>query len=218
MDELIRLDTKNEGFPIDARELHEKLEVGRDFSNWIKGRIDQYGFIEDVDYKARKPAKSSLTKSGVGTRTAFERIDYSLSLDTGKELAMVENNDQGRKIRRYFIEVEKQYRVNQLQLGKMIRRELTDALQDSGLNEKMHGWGYKTFTDLIYKLVLGMNAKQYREALQLPIDANIREHLNDYQKQEIARLENAAQGLVNIGLGYDEIKQILSDKFLKKLN
>ncbi|WP_187417766.1 antA/AntB antirepressor family protein, partial [Klebsiella oxytoca] len=27
-----------------ARALHKALGVGRDFTNWIKGRIDQYGF------------------------------------------------------------------------------------------------------------------------------------------------------------------------------
>ena len=30
---------------VSARTLHEFLEVGRDFSNWIKNRIEKYGFI-----------------------------------------------------------------------------------------------------------------------------------------------------------------------------
>lgn len=35
---------------VNARDLHAFLEVGRDFSNWLKDRIEQYGFIENVDY------------------------------------------------------------------------------------------------------------------------------------------------------------------------
>ena len=30
---------------INARELHEFLEVGRDFSTWVKERIEKYGFM-----------------------------------------------------------------------------------------------------------------------------------------------------------------------------
>jgi phage anti-repressor protein len=35
---------------VSARALHKALGVGRDFTNWIKGRIDQYGFIAGTDY------------------------------------------------------------------------------------------------------------------------------------------------------------------------
>ncbi len=34
----------------DARALHEFLGVGKDFSNWIKGRIKKYGFVEGEDF------------------------------------------------------------------------------------------------------------------------------------------------------------------------
>ena len=35
---------------VDARMLHGFLGVGRDFSNWVKFRIDQYEFIKGSDY------------------------------------------------------------------------------------------------------------------------------------------------------------------------
>lgn len=35
---------------VNARELHVFLEVGKDFSNWIKDRIDQYDFLENQDF------------------------------------------------------------------------------------------------------------------------------------------------------------------------
>ena len=35
---------------INARDLHGFLQVGRDFSNWIKDRSEKYGFIEDEDF------------------------------------------------------------------------------------------------------------------------------------------------------------------------
>ncbi|GJA61132.1 hypothetical protein KAM350_41250 [Aeromonas caviae] len=35
---------------VNARELHSFLKVGRDFSNWIKDRIAEYGFVEGGGY------------------------------------------------------------------------------------------------------------------------------------------------------------------------
>lgn len=88
---------------VNARELHEFLQSGQKFIDWIKNRIEKYGFIEDVDYTLHKFTKCHNTGSTIA-------IDYYITLDMAKELAMVENNEQGRKARQYFIEVEKQYK------------------------------------------------------------------------------------------------------------
>jgi phage anti-repressor protein len=84
---------------VNARELWIKLEVGRDFSNWIKDRIEKWNFKEGTDY--------TVAKIGDGESSGFQPIDYFISLDMAKELSMVENNEQGRQARRYFIECEK---------------------------------------------------------------------------------------------------------------
>lgn len=87
---------------VNARDLHGFLEVGKDFSNWIRARLNEYGFVENLDYILFSP---NLAKTP-GRR----RKDYHLTLDTAKELAMVERNEKGRQIRRYFIECEKKLR------------------------------------------------------------------------------------------------------------
>ena len=46
-DELIKITEENGQRAVSARELHLFLVVGRDFSNWIKGQIEEYGFIEN---------------------------------------------------------------------------------------------------------------------------------------------------------------------------
>ncbi|EOP4070931.1 antA/AntB antirepressor family protein [Escherichia coli] len=87
---------------VNARDLHGFLEVGKDFSNWIRARLNEYGFVENLDYILFSP---NLAKTP-GRR----RKDYHLTLDTAKELAMVERHEKGRQIRRYFIECEKKLR------------------------------------------------------------------------------------------------------------
>lgn len=88
---------------VNARELHDQLMVGKDFTTWIRDRIDKYGFTENEDY--------TLTLTKIGERQNVTRHDYILTLDTAKEIAMVQNNEMGRVIRKYFIEIEKRYRL-----------------------------------------------------------------------------------------------------------
>ncbi|EEY7575152.1 antA/AntB antirepressor family protein [Escherichia coli] len=88
-----------------ARDLHAFLGVKKVFAAWITNRISEYEFIENQDYILL----SNLGKQTSG-RGGHNRKDYHLTLDTAKELAMVERNEKGRQIRRYFIECEKKLR------------------------------------------------------------------------------------------------------------
>lgn len=92
---------------INARELFYVLrgkETKTKFADWIKERLIKYKFIESIDYICFR----NFTKAEkYGNKTTKE---YYLTIDTGKEICMIENNEIGRKIRRYFIEVEKRYR------------------------------------------------------------------------------------------------------------
>ncbi|WP_446424557.1 antA/AntB antirepressor family protein [Mailhella sp.] len=113
---------------VDARALHQALEVKRDFSNWIKARITKYGFIEGEDYEKNSmiPSSPNLANRKTGFKTA---IEYRLSVNMGKELAMVENNECGRMVRRYFIECERRLMnpdtpttvVNRKPLDKLVK-------------------------------------------------------------------------------------------------
>lgn len=99
---------------VNARDLHKFLQVGRDFTTWIKGRIEQYLFIENVDY--------ILTLTKTGERKNVVMTEYHLTLDMAKELAMVENNEQGRKVRRYFIRCEKDLYKSDSQQREVLRQ------------------------------------------------------------------------------------------------
>lgn len=91
---------------VSAKQLHAFLCVGRDFTNWIKGRISQYGFTAGLDYLIVENL-SSPKQASAKSRQQLEH-DYLITTDMGKELAMVERNDKGREVRRYFIHCERQ--------------------------------------------------------------------------------------------------------------
>ncbi|EJK3988123.1 antA/AntB antirepressor family protein [Escherichia coli] len=94
---------------VNARDLHTFLGVGKRFASWITERIAEYGFVENQDY-----ILVSLNRETKGRGGDRRSKDYHLTLDTAKETAMVERNEKGRQIRRYFIECEKKLRQSLL--------------------------------------------------------------------------------------------------------
>lgn len=106
MTELMPVHQEDGQFWVDARTLHATLQVGRDFSTWITARLDETGAVEGPEFIV-------LDGSPV-LGNAFNpkpRRDYWLHIDLGKEVAMMERSEIGKKVRRYFIEAEKKLRA-----------------------------------------------------------------------------------------------------------
>lgn len=90
---------------VNARDLHGFLEVGRDFSSWIKDRITTFGFQEHRDFEMTEVLRSP--NSGSSNARPQTAKEYFLTLDMAKELCMVERNEKGKQARAYFIDCEK---------------------------------------------------------------------------------------------------------------
>lgn len=88
---------------IDARELHRRLGVQTKFTNWFPRRVEEYRFDEGKDYFTENQL---LPKNGQKV-SHRPRTEYFLTIDMAKEIAMVERTEVGKKIRNYFIEMEK---------------------------------------------------------------------------------------------------------------
>jgi phage anti-repressor protein len=84
----------------DARLIHSKLKVATRFNDWLKVRIEEYGF---------EPNKDFVTEISVAKkkRGGHNKVEVLITMNMAKELCMVERNEEGRKWRRYFIEAEK---------------------------------------------------------------------------------------------------------------
>lgn len=124
---------------VDARLLHQRLEVKVRFNDWIKRRIQEYGFVKNEDFfKVAKNSNANLItqNSEIKIKHGGDRksIEYYFTLDTGKELAMLEGNEAGRAIRRYFIEAEKQLRSTRLYAATATLSELGRSFKPLLLN------------------------------------------------------------------------------------
>ena len=106
MGALIQVSVEHGEPTVNARDLWKFLESKQEFSNWMKNRIEQYGFVQDVDFTSFD--KSIKTSNGGGAKVK----EYHVTIGMAKELAMVEKNDKGKEARLYFIACEKKAKEN----------------------------------------------------------------------------------------------------------
>lgn len=116
---------------VNARDLHKALESKQDFSNWIKARIDKLGLIEGIDYVFNKFIENLIA----GGRP---KIDYYVTIDIAKHIAMMEATDKGREVRKYFIECEKKLQQNkQFTLPQTYKEALLELVKEVEKNEQL---------------------------------------------------------------------------------
>lgn len=81
-------------------ELYEYLGSKQEYSNWVKNRLRECDSVEDTDF-------TTILSKSTGGRPKQE---YIIKLATAKEMAMLEHNQKGKQVRRYFIRVEDKYK------------------------------------------------------------------------------------------------------------
>lgn len=107
------------------------------------------------------------------------------------------------------MEMTLQGKLIEREKGIAVRQSLTKALQQSTENERMHGHAYSTYTNCIYKVLFGKNAKQLREELGIGKKENLRDYLPEEQLRAIQSMECLVSGLVDCGWGYEQIKEFI---------
>lgn len=228
---------------VSAKQLHNVLCVGRDFSTWINNRIEQYSLNKNDDYIILDYSPVLMNQSlnnkqyspemGKNTRRGRPEKDYILTIGTAKELAMIENNEHGRAIRKYFIRCEEKLKeiapvVHKKEMDRLkarfevadYSRPMCDALTiqrlSQGKETKPHH--YTNEFDMINRIVLGTTASKYKKAHNLTGD--IRDHLNESTLYHLAYLERSNITLIDLGWSYEQRKTELlklSQSYLSRL-
>ena len=101
--------------------------------------------------------------------------------------------------------------------GIAVRQSLTKALQQSTENERMHGHAYSTYTNCIYKVIFGLNAKQLREKFGIDKKENLRDYFSEEELKSVQSMECLVSGLVDCGWGYDKIKEFIKNTNTRQL-
>ncbi|MFQ0831053.1 antA/AntB antirepressor family protein [Serratia fonticola] len=214
---------------VSAKALHKALAVGNDFSTWLKLRIDEYGFVLGTDYaifdssnNRNQSANIDQQESGWVSKRGGDRRskDYGLSLGMGKELAMVERNEQGRAVRRYFIQCEEELHRSAPEVASRFRHQLKSRIGAANLFKPMCAaldaaraeqgkqtlqHHYNNESNMIAKIVLGgLTAKQWAQVNG--VDGDPRDSMSAEQLDHLIYLESTNITLIELGQDYHSRK------------
>ena len=99
----------------------------------------------------------------------------------------------------------------------MIRHILTDTIKMKIADSPNKRFAYPNYTKMVYKAVFGKSLAELQEEYKVKPKESIREHLTAEQLREVESMEMLVSSLINIGMGYEEIKDFVNDRYIKKL-
>ena len=126
MNELLRINYNTEMPTVSARDLHEKLNIGTQYTKWFE-RMAEYGFSENVDFQAI--SQKRLTAQG--NETTY--IDHNISIVMAKQICMIQRSPEGKQIRQYFIDLEKAWNTPEQIMARALKMadKTIDELKES---------------------------------------------------------------------------------------
>jgi anti-repressor protein len=174
MQELIKIITDKVGNDnirtVDARELHSFLEVKSKFQDWIRARINDYGFEKGKDFIVL-PFFENNSKGG------RPKECYHLTIEMAKELSMVERNEKGKEARKYFIDCERQAK-QQPDLKAITKTDLAKMVIESE----------SRVSELESKIEADKPKVEFAETLKASIDSvSMREFASRLNKKSLGR-------------------------------
>lgn len=148
---------------------------------------------------------------------------YYMTKDGFTLLAMGYSGDKAMRFKeayiRQFNAMEKALigKMKEREKGIAVRQALTNTIQKSQENERMHGHAYSTYTNAIYKAVFERNAKQLREEYGIGNKENLRDYFSAEDLMAVQSMEMLVSGLINCGWGYDKIKDFIQENNVKQI-
>lgn len=208
---------------INARHLHQALQVGKMYAHWIKNRIKQCGFVENMDFLIVQNTAVDLPKLASSKGGDKRSVEYIISVDMAKHLCLMEKNEIGRAIRQHFITAEQQLKQiapkvyrntlakTQERLSAIDRnREMTNAIQDwETRNQKgQKPYHYSVEQEMLDSVVLGVNVRKWKA--ERGIKGNVRDFFTIEQLAKLTQLQATNTALINLDMSYQERKAKLS--------
>ena len=116
---------------VNARELHQVLEIDKKFADWMIAQINSLGLEKNVDYIVYEVKGNGRPQK-----------EYIITTDTAKHISMASRTAKGKEVRNYFIQIEKEYFSPNIQKLSGRVGGLTKANND--LRKELDKWKKKS--------------------------------------------------------------------------
>ncbi|CAK8054156.1 phage antirepressor KilAC domain-containing protein [Eupransor demetentiae] len=128
MEQIVKVQQNQEGnISVSARDLYKALGIKSSyrFSEWVTKNFNM--LAEGVDYTSVVASTQVQNNGGFQTRNL---VDYKLTVEAAKQIAMMSGTEKGKQVRLYFIEVEKAWNSPDRIMARAMQiaqQKLTDA-------------------------------------------------------------------------------------------
>lgn len=113
---------------------------------------------------------------------------------------------------------EKQIWIAKREAGKIDRKRMTTAIANYIPESKNKRFAYPNYTNMIYKVIFGKDAKIMREERGFTKNDALRDSFTGDELVLVDEAETIVTALVTLGFGFDYIKEQLQKKYIKQLN
>ena len=165
---------------------------------------------------------------GVGSNEPSLSYASSLTILTKRSLLrigmLMTSNLLATKIRNYLLNIEEKTEIDrkswaiQREVGIIERKRMTSAISRYIPESKHKKFAYPYYTNMIYKVILGCDAKSLRLDRNVKTNDALRDSFTEDELKKVEEVETIVTGLISMDFTYKQIEQMLKDRFIKKID
>ena len=133
------------------------------------------------------------------------------------------NNFMATKVRNYLLNIEEKTEIDrkswavQREVGIVERKRMTSAISRYIPESKHKKFAYPNYTNMIYKIIFGCDAKTLREERNVKTNDALRDSFTESELKKVEEVETIVTGLISMDFTYKQIEQMLKERFIKKI-
>lgn len=134
------------------------------------------------------------------------------------------NNALSTKIRNYLLNIEENTEIDrkswaiQREVGIVERKRMTSAISRYIPDSKNKRFAYPNYTNMIYKIIFGCDAKTLRQERNVKTNDALRDSFTELELKKVEEVETIVTGLISMDFTYKQIEQMLNERYIKKIS